>query len=176
MEEENKILEFGIKRENEERRDGGCAVVFDPKTQMYAMGEDDGDGFYRLFSGGVSVDEDIKEGTLREVVEESGLNDFLYVEKIGEAFAHYYNTLKKVNRAARVTCFLVILNSRRFVGTKLEDHEKFSLIWVTPNEILGNWEKRRDEKNQPEHWIYFLKKSVKKAKELGYDITSFIEE
>ena len=29
----NKILEFGIKRENEERRDGGSGVIFDPKTQ-----------------------------------------------------------------------------------------------------------------------------------------------
>ena len=27
------ILEFGIKREGEERRDGGCSVVFDPQTQ-----------------------------------------------------------------------------------------------------------------------------------------------
>lgn len=31
------ILEFGIKRENEERRDGGCAVVFDPVSQKYAV-------------------------------------------------------------------------------------------------------------------------------------------
>ncbi len=29
------ILEFGIKRENEEQRDGGCAVVFDPVSQKY---------------------------------------------------------------------------------------------------------------------------------------------
>ena len=175
MDEEN-LPEFGEKRENEERRDGGCAVVFDPKTQMYAVGEDEGDGFYRLFSGGVSDDEDIKEGTLREVVEESGLNDFLYVEKIGEAFAHYYNTLKNLNRVARVTCFLVILNSNRSIVAKLEEHEKFSLMWVGASEIFGNWEKSRDEKNQPEHWIYFLKKSIKRAKELGYDTTSFIME
>ena len=30
------IPEFGIKRENEERRDGGCAVVFDPTSQKSA--------------------------------------------------------------------------------------------------------------------------------------------
>jgi hypothetical protein len=29
---ETEIPEFGIKRENEERRDGGCAIVFDPVT------------------------------------------------------------------------------------------------------------------------------------------------
>jgi len=31
------IPEFGTKRENEGRRDGGCAVVFDPASQKYAV-------------------------------------------------------------------------------------------------------------------------------------------
>lgn len=33
MKNEENIPEFGIKREGEERRDGGCAIAFDPKTQ-----------------------------------------------------------------------------------------------------------------------------------------------
>ena len=37
MDDSKDILEFGIKRENEERRDGGCAVVFDPVSQKYAV-------------------------------------------------------------------------------------------------------------------------------------------
>ena len=45
------ILEFGIKRDNEERRDGGCAVVFDPVNQKYAVGKLP-DGNLWLFSGG----------------------------------------------------------------------------------------------------------------------------
>ena len=104
----NNILEFGIKRQNEERRDGGCGVVFDPETQKYAVGKD-ANGWLRLFSGGVNPGENIKDGALRELREESGLFDFLYVEKIAEALCHFHNTLKNVDRVAHATCFLVIL-------------------------------------------------------------------
>lgn len=165
------MKEFGIKRENEERRDGGCGVVFDPETQLYAVGKNIGDGILRLFGGGVDKDENIKEGVLREVVEESGLCDFLYVEKIAEASAHYHNNSKNINRIAKATCFLVILRSSNLVKAKLEEHEKFYLTWEAPDKIITNWEANNKEKNY-DHYIYFLKKSVIRAKELGYDTTS----
>jgi hypothetical protein len=38
MNNQNPIPEFGIKRDNEERRDGGCGIVFDPATKLYAVG------------------------------------------------------------------------------------------------------------------------------------------
>ena len=162
------IPEFGIKRENEERRDGGCGVVFDPATQMYAVGKQTKDGLFRLFSGGVEENEDIKEGILREVVEESGLTDFLYIEKIAEAFTHYHNNLKNVNRVAMATCFLVILKSAKLDDTKLEEHEKFTLEWATAKDVISNWVERNENKDH-DHWIYFFNKSVARAKELGYD-------
>jgi 8-oxo-dGTP pyrophosphatase MutT (NUDIX family) len=168
------ILEFRIKRENEERRDGGCAVVFDPVSQKYAVGKHDDNSFYRLFSGGVDDSEDIKDGVLREVVEESGLHDFLYVEKIAEALAHYYNSLRNVNRVGYAVCFLVILKSTKLKPTQLEEHEKFSLAWVSAEEILKDWESRNENKDR-DHWIYFLKKSVNRAIELGYDKVSNIK-
>ena len=168
----SKILEFGIKREGEEQRDGGCAVVFSPETQKYAVGKQD-DGRLRLFSGGADPREDIKEEALREGIEESGLHDFLYVEKIAEVLAHYYNNLKNVNRVAHVTCFLVILKSTDLVPTRLEEHEKFSLAWATAEEIISDWESRNENKDY-DHWIYFMKKSVKRAMELGYDKMSNI--
>jgi len=175
MENEENLPEFGTKRENEERRDGGFTVVLDPRTQLYALGEDDHGGFFRIFGGGVDGKEDIQEGVLRELVEESGLNDFLYIEKIGDAYAHFHNTLKNVNRFCKTACFLVILKSRNCVGAKLEEHEKFNLTWASPEKILDNWKSTRDTKNQPEHWIYFLKKAVERAKELGYDKTTDLE-
>lgn len=162
------IPEFGLKRENEERRDGGCAVVFDPARQKYAVGKHDGDGLFRLFSGGVDAHENIQEGVLREVVEESGLYDFLHVEQIAEAFTHYHNSLKNVNRVAKATCFLVILKTADLVQTKLEEHEKFTLHWATAEEIFSNWESR-NEKKDFDHWVYFLNKAVARVKELGYD-------
>ena len=163
-------MEFGIKRANEERRDGGCAVVFDPKVQKYAVGINEKNGAFWLFSGGVNDGEDIRSGVLREVTEESGLYDFLYVEKIAEGLCHYHNILKDVNRVAHATCFLVILKSGNLVDTKMEEHETFTLAWLTPEEIISNWESRNENKGY-DHWIYFLKKSVARAKKLGYDTT-----
>jgi ADP-ribose pyrophosphatase YjhB (NUDIX family) len=155
---EETIPEFGIKRENEERRDGGCGIVFDPKSQRYAIGERTDTGLYILFSGGVDKDEGIREGILREVVEESGLHNFLYVEKVAEAVTHYYNTAKKVNRIGHATCFLVILENNHLLSTKLEAHEKFTLQWKSVDEIFENWHVRNQE-NDHDHWFYFMKKS-----------------
>ncbi len=165
------MLEFGIKRDNEERRDGGCGVVFDPASQKYAVGQDDNGGLFRLFSGGVSDNEDIQQGILREVIEESGLYDFLHIEKIDGALVRYHNRLKQVNRVGLATCFLVILKSADLKPTKLEEHEKFSLTWATPSEIIQNWEQRNQNKDV-DHWIYFLKKAVNRCIELGYDKVS----
>ncbi|MFZ2167494.1 MAG: NUDIX domain-containing protein [Minisyncoccia bacterium] len=171
MEVSESIPEFGTIRENEERRDGGCGIVFDPATQKYAVGEHTEDGFLRLFSGGVDEGEDIEQGVLREVTEEGGLHDFLHVEKIAEAMAHYRNDLRQVNRIAHATCFLVILKSADVVPTQLEEHEKFTLVWVTAKEMLENWQQHG---RGADHWVYFLNKCVARAKDLGYDTTSEI--
>jgi ADP-ribose pyrophosphatase YjhB (NUDIX family) len=160
------IPEFGIKRENEERRDGGCGVVFDPETQLYAVGKD-ANGWLRLFSGGLNPGEDTKDGVFREVREESGLFDFLYTEKIAEALCHFHNTLKNVDRVAHATCFLIVLKSAKLIPTQLEAHEKFVLVWKNPEDIIKNWEDRNQNKDY-DHWIYFFKKSINRLEELGY--------
>lgn len=167
------VPEFGITRENEERRDGGCAVIFDPHTGKYAVGKDVDGGLLRLFSGGVQANENIQDGVLREVLEESGLYDFLYVEKIAEALTHYHNRLKNVNRVAHATCFLVILKTSALRATQLEEHERFTLEWASAEEILSCWEFRNQNKDY-DHWIYFLRKAVFRAQELGYDSVSLL--
>lgn len=165
--EEKNILEFGIKRENEERRDGGCAVVFDPKTQKYAVYNNLKNGLLGLYGGGIEPNEDDRAGILRELTEESGLINFLHVEKIDKVYVHYFNSNKNVNRFAFAVCFLVILKDTNCIDTKLEEHEKFELFWKTREEILENWNSRNKEKDY-DHWVYFLEKSVKKIKELGF--------
>lgn len=167
MNQTQEILEFGIKRENEERRDGGCAVVFDPVSQKYAVGSHDNRGAYSLFSGGVDDGEDMEAGVLREVREESGLHNFLHIEKIAEAITHYYNNRKNVNRVAHATCFLVILKNRDLIPTKLEPHEKFILLWKSADEILKTWESRNQDEDYS-HWLYFMEKAKARLAELGY--------
>lgn len=163
------IPEFGIKRENEERRDGGCGIIFDPETRKFAVGRQYENGSLRLFSGGVDTSEDMQAGILREVTEESGLCDFEYVEKIGEALTHYYNTLRNVNRVAHATCLLVILKSREIKFVKLEEHEKFELAWATAEEVLHDFQSRNQNKDN-DHWIYFFNKALERLNKLGMHI------
>jgi 8-oxo-dGTP pyrophosphatase MutT (NUDIX family) len=161
------LLEFGIKRENEERRDGGCAIVFDPKTQKYAVYKNTKNELFGFFGGGFNEGEDEKEGVLRELIEESGLTNFSYIEKIDKVLTHYYNSNKEINRVAQATCFLVILENSELKPTKLEEHEKFELIWSTVDDILSNWGQRNENKDY-DHWIYFFEKAITRIKELGH--------
>lgn len=161
------IPEFGIERENEQPVTGCCAFVYDPATQKYAVGQLDDKDLLILFSGGVKADENIKDGIIREVAEESGLHDFLLVEEISQAKAHYYNILKAINRVALVTCFLIVLKTINRNELSLEAHEKFHLVWKTRDEIVSNWESQNEGKDY-DHWIFFSKKAADKLKELGY--------
>lgn len=169
MKKEN-ILEFGIKRENEERRDGGCCVVFYPEIKKYAVYKHPrgrSKVFY-LFGGGFDNGEDEKNGCIRELKEESGLIDYLHIEKIDKVLTHYYNTNKKVNRVAYATCYLVILGSEKRDKIKLEEHESdFNFFWATDKEILNGW-KDNNHNNDYGHWIYFMEKAVNRIKQLGY--------
>lgn len=164
----SEILEFGIKRENEERRDGGCSVVFDPESQKYAVYTNLKNGRWGLYGGGFDEGEDEMNGCLRELIEESGLFDFLHVERIDKVITHYFNTNKEVNRIAHATCFLVILNSSKQQPTKLEEHERFELTWVTDEELLSKLNSVNQEKDY-DHWIYFINKARHRLKELGHN-------
>ena len=174
MKNEEEILEFGIKRENEERRDGGCGIVFDPLTQRYAVYKHSKSNALCLYGGGINKDEDPKEGILREIVEESGLHDFLYAEKVDKVITHYYNSNRGINRVAYATCFLVILKSTDLLPTKLEEHEKFESKWETSEKIFSSWKSENQNKDY-DHWFYFFKKAISRAKELGYDTTSVLD-
>ena len=94
------MLEFGIKREDEERRDGGCCVVFNPENKKYAVYKYSKTTALCLFGGGFDEGENEREGCLRELLEESGLKNYLHVEKIDKVVTHYFNENKRVNRVA----------------------------------------------------------------------------
>ncbi len=164
------LREFGTPRANEERRDGGCAVVFDPATSLFAVGKERVSGLLRLFSGGVDEGEEMEAGTLREVREESGLYDFARVEFVGEALAHYHNSLKKVNRVAHARCFLVFLKSTAQQPTKLEAHETFDLAWASAQEIFDNWA-ALNEDHSLDHWIYFMDLALDRIRALGHAVS-----
>ena len=159
------IPSFGTVRENEERRDGGCAIVYDPETKLFAVGARPNNHYHVLFSGGFDAGEDAETGVLRELREESGLCNYALVEKVGEAYAHYFNRVKRVNRVAHTTCYLVVLKDTDTVPTALEEHENFTLHFVTREELLSNWN-AGNEDGDLDHWIYYLEKASIRVSEL----------
>ncbi len=170
--------ETGEKRENEQFRDGGCGIVFDPETQKYAVAKWHSSYIAKgrkqsisLFAGGVEEGEDMQEGVTREVVEESGLYDFKHIEQIERAFAHYFNAAKQVNRFAPATCFLYILNSQAQKGQHLEGHENFEVVWMDAAEVINAWSAYNQDGTY-NHYIRFMTEATARAIELGYDTTS----
>jgi leucyl-tRNA synthetase len=162
--------ETGIHRENEERRDGGCGVIFDPDSQKYAVYKKP-TGIFGLYGGGVDSDEDLTKGILREIEEESGLHACQHVEYIAATESHYYNSARKVNRVAKAHCLLLVLENTKTKKLKLEEHENFELTWASADEIIDNW-KNHDTESNHDHWFWFLSQAVGRAIELGFDTTS----
>ncbi|HEY1041267.1 MAG TPA: class I tRNA ligase family protein [Candidatus Paceibacterota bacterium] len=164
------FIENGDRRENEEFRNGGCGVIFDPATQKYAVAKWNDDGRVLLFAGGVDDGEDVHDGVLREVKEESGLYDIKHFEWVDTAYAHYFNKAKNVNRVARAECYLAILNSADAQEVHREPHENFELVWMSAQEILNHWIEKND--SGLHHYIHFFKQAVARAIELGHDAVS----
>jgi ADP-ribose pyrophosphatase YjhB (NUDIX family) len=166
--EKEEILEFGIKRDNEERRDGGCCVVFHPEIKKYAVYKRPNSKVFGLFGGGFNEGEDERIGSIRELIEESGLTDHLSVERVDKVITHYYNNNKNIARIAHAVCFLVVLKSDKRENMAREEHENsFQFVWATEAEIVNSW-KENNHNEDYSHWIYFMEKASKRIKELGF--------
>lgn len=161
--------ESGMRRQNEERRDGGVAVIFDPKTQKYAFGKTS-EGLLDLFGGGVDGGEELFKGIKREVEEESGLHKFSDEGILDDAFVHYFNFKKQVPRRARATCLILVLEDRAIGNLAQEKHEDYQLLWLDPDEAISYWE-HNDEDGDYAHWVKFLKRGVNWLVDEGIDTT-----
>ena len=162
--------EKGITRDDEQFAEGGSSVVFDPKTQKYAFLQIEKNGNIALFAGGQKEGEAVHDGILRELREESGLTHIKQYEEVCTVYGHYYHTLKNINRRARATVLLVVLDDTNTVATQLEEHEKFHLVWLDAAEVLAKWE--ATEGGHYDHYIVALKQAVGRAIELGFDTKS----
>lgn len=154
----NTILEFGTQRENEQSRDGVLGVVFDPQSKKYAVYQKNDDNNFGLFGGGIDQGEQPEIAIIREVKEESGLCNFQQIIELGKFKAHYFNPLKNIPRVTSAVAYLLLLENTKTVETKLESHENFKLYWASFDEILNNLYLRNND-NDYDHWIYFLKQS-----------------
>ncbi|MBI2618421.1 class I tRNA ligase family protein, partial [Candidatus Kaiserbacteria bacterium] len=158
--------ECGIKNDTADEGQGGVALIYDPKQDKFAVAKHIS-GELRLYGGGVLKSEEMTEGILREIREESGFFDFSHIEKLFSCYVHYFNVVKQIYRKGRATCLLLVLKSAEQRPLQLEDHEKFELLWMDLEELRAHWKSRNKNKDY-DHWLLFLDVGEKRLKELGY--------
>jgi leucyl-tRNA synthetase len=161
--------ETGTRVGDEIKKRGGCAIVFDPKEQKYALLKR-ADGMFAFYSGGANENESLFDCVQRELREEGGFHNFETVEPLAHAYTNYYNSVKKHRVCGLALCNLVVLKNTDRLPLKLEEHESgFETVWATPDEILKNWQKFSYGDGSLDHWRWFLNLGVARLKELQID-------
>ncbi|HCC23358.1 TPA: leucine--tRNA ligase [Candidatus Falkowbacteria bacterium] len=128
------VKKFGEFKPEGDRRDAVAAVIKreDKVLVLYNKQFD----VYRLPSGGYEKGETAEETIAREIVEETGYNDFQILDYLGMIESNNYIPEKKVQRQKFHKGFLVSLNSEAKTKTEFEEHEDYEERWYTEKEAI----------------------------------------
>jgi leucyl-tRNA synthetase len=127
----------GEKQGDEVEKDAVVVVLRNPKTNEVLLLDwgprQDRWGGTLLIGGGIDKGEDVIEGAVREIIEESGYTHVKHIATTPFAFHNYYfSNVKNQNYYARVTGVLFDLVDETQQAQNLDEGEKnkFSLKWV----------------------------------------------
>lgn len=169
---ENEILILGQKPEKVDNfRENVRVLLYDPKTDKYAIQFIEKWGEYNLLGGGVEKDHSQIETVKKELIEESGYIDFTIVSQLGGKIECFYEEDGK-NFERVSTGFLAILNSESNVGTKMEDYEieeGSQCVWKSKREVQDIFEKQVEKYFSYSYHLEFLNRGLEKMEELGLD-------
>jgi 8-oxo-dGTP pyrophosphatase MutT (NUDIX family) len=127
------VPEFWEKKENAVSKQSWYWIVFNPKSNKYlcvygsAWSHYGAHGLEYGFPGG-SIDdgEDILQGTIREVTEETWYDDLILHEALGiETISHYFAHNKNTQRENKAKTYFFILNSEHQNVQHLEKNESW---------------------------------------------------
>ena len=149
--------DFGETRDNEQEKDGITAVIYDEKTDEFAVTNwTEKKNYQTIIAGGREDNEDYETTLRREVREEAGISKIAKIVQLGEpVFAHYYHDIKKINRRGKTQGFLAIVDRKQGESAAHEVHEKFDIKWISRKEFTnldfagenhdtGHWDLIRD--------------------------------
>lgn len=145
-------------------------ILYDKENNKYGCLHDATNIWdYRLISGGSKDEEDFVECAKREIIEETGHNDFAeFIPIVPILYSRYWHPKKWKNFRWEVRPFFVVMNSLRRQEIALEEHEKwFEPVWVDIDQIkaslLATWDKRFGKWNY-DHRLFLLDEASKLAK------------
>lgn len=92
--------------------------------------------WHNFVMGGIESGEDAKQAAEREIIEETGYNDFKYIETMPLIMnSKFFAAHKLVNRNLNTTVVLFKLNSLNQESTKREEHEDFETEWISASKL-----------------------------------------
>ena len=137
-ESEEISLTLGIKPDKVDSfRENVRVLLYDPKTDKYAIQYVEKYREYNILGGGVEKDHSSIETANRELIEETGYTDFTIVSQLGGKINCFYEEDDK-NYELVSTGFLAILNSDNNIGTNMENYEieeGSKCVWKTKKEV-----------------------------------------
>lgn len=162
------ILDFGQEKQSDEIIVPGItAILFHPETRKIGCLHDANNPWdYWLISWGANGSEDFLECAKREIIEETGYNDFGIIQAIVPLFySRYFHPKKNKNFRWEVRPYLVEVRSLNNIWSAPEEHEKwFEAVWVDADDIrqnlLYNWDQRFG-KWWYTHWMFLLDEAEK---------------
>lgn len=173
---DDKTLILGNKPEKIDfSRENVRVVLYDPKTDLFAVQYMKTWNKYGLLGGGVEKNHTILETVKKELVEESGFTDFEIQAQLGGKIFCYFSTISQglddkrwSGSQERIsTGFLVILKSQKSIPTQLEDYEieiGSKLVWLPQEKVL---EHLKTQTEKEFNWSYHLEVFQRALKVLG---------
>jgi glycyl-tRNA synthetase len=132
-------LTIGQRKDNiDDYRENVRVLLYNPKTDKYAIQYVEKYKEYNLLGGGIEKGHTPLDTAKKEVLEETGYTDFTIITQLGGKIDCFYEEDgRSCERLS--TGFLAILNSEENSGTKMEDYEieeGCKCVWKAKKEVL----------------------------------------
>ncbi len=150
------VPQFGEMLPDPEWVDGTSNIVYDISTDTF-IGLRWSDGALGLVAGGKNDNESYEECARREIAEETGITEIEALIPLGsQVYSHYWHPVKKGNRFAKTQGYVAVVASQKSGEAHQEAHEKFTVEWMSGDELLNGISAR----DQVGHWVEICKRGI----------------
>ena len=154
--------EFNERIDDAERLSGVNVIGYDPETDRFMGLHNHKVDKPWLVSGGHDDGEDYEQTALRELAEEAGYHEVKDLISLGGFFyTYFYNPTKQSKRKGTGKNYLAIISEQEQVSSANEEHEKYSVVWWSRDDLQKVLKKWSDVDS--DHWVRALEDALAAA-------------